>query len=425
LFTGTYFSKGTNSLGDRIVGATVETTPGFVNLNESSRKLGSKQYELSNHLGNVLVTVSDKKIPEGTVNNPITGYVADVTSSSDYYRFGMQMGNRNFSSPSYRYGFNGMEKDDEWQGQGNSYDFGARMYDPRLGRWLAVDPLMKKYPSLSPYSFVANTPLIAIDPDGEKIFIVGGRQYRRTVKKLLKSLAKQSSYGRLLVTQAIESESVIAISSNPDEGIGLRSSMTDENGDTKTRFTFNLDEAGNPLDAANGRGDAALESPSEVTLAHELQHFVDKINNVQHSKVINPKSPTFEDDEGNLQWNTISTSEVSAVEGENKVRSQMGLKLRTHYGGFNVLNKEASTSKFKGFNVLKDKSKPVDFDAVGKSNVPLSGGTKHQSLLQTYWKHSFKEKEGPTRSYGFGHSKVNSNGQKDPGSTEIESAEEK
>jgi hypothetical protein len=42
LFTVTYFRKGTNSLGDRIVGATVETTPGFVNLNESSRKLGSK-----------------------------------------------------------------------------------------------------------------------------------------------------------------------------------------------------------------------------------------------------------------------------------------------------------------------------------------------------------------------------------------------
>src|SRR5690554_1271658 len=40
----------------------------------------------------------------------------------------------------YRYGFNSMERDDEIKGKGNSYDFGARMYDPRVGRWLSVDP---------------------------------------------------------------------------------------------------------------------------------------------------------------------------------------------------------------------------------------------------------------------------------------------
>lgn len=55
---------------------------------------------------------------------------------------------------------------------GSCLDFGARMYDPRLGRWLAVDPLDAKYPSLSPYSFAGNTPIMANDPDGEKIVIV-------------------------------------------------------------------------------------------------------------------------------------------------------------------------------------------------------------------------------------------------------------
>jgi RHS repeat-associated protein len=70
---------------------------------------------------------------------------------------------------SYRYGFNNMEKDDELKGLGNSYDFGARIYDPRVGRWLAVDPLAGKYPDLSPYIFVANSPLIFVDPDGRKI----------------------------------------------------------------------------------------------------------------------------------------------------------------------------------------------------------------------------------------------------------------
>jgi len=53
-----------------------------------------------------------------------------------------------------------------------AYDFGARMYDARLGRWLSIDPLGAKYPDLSPYNFVGNNPIIAIDPNGKEIFIV-------------------------------------------------------------------------------------------------------------------------------------------------------------------------------------------------------------------------------------------------------------
>lgn len=68
----------------------------------------------------------------------------------------------------YRYGFNGMEKDDEVKGEGNSYDFGARIYDSRLGRWLSLDPLATKYPSLSPYHSFANNPVLFVDPDGKE-----------------------------------------------------------------------------------------------------------------------------------------------------------------------------------------------------------------------------------------------------------------
>lgn len=50
-----------------------------------------------------------------------------------------------------------------------AYDFGARMYDARLGRWLSLDPLQAKYPNLSPYNFVANSPIMFVDPDGKKI----------------------------------------------------------------------------------------------------------------------------------------------------------------------------------------------------------------------------------------------------------------
>jgi len=74
----------------------------------------------------------------------------------------------------YRFGFNGKEKDDEMNGDGNELDFGVRIYDSRVGRWLALDPLSDKYPRLSPYSAFANNPIIFIDPDG-RVLTLGGQ----------------------------------------------------------------------------------------------------------------------------------------------------------------------------------------------------------------------------------------------------------
>jgi RHS repeat-associated protein len=71
------------------------------------------------------------------------------------------MPNRHESSDKYRYGFNGMEKDDEVKGgDGNSIDFGIRMYDPRIGRLKSVDPNAKNLPSFSPYQYSRNNPIM-------------------------------------------------------------------------------------------------------------------------------------------------------------------------------------------------------------------------------------------------------------------------
>ncbi|ARN71478.1 hypothetical protein BST91_07425 [Nonlabens tegetincola] len=75
-------------------------------------------------------------------------------------------------SDRYRYSFQGQERDDEVKGEGNSYDFGARMYDPRLMRWFAPDPLEAKYPMLSPYVFAANNPILFKDFDGKDYIVV-------------------------------------------------------------------------------------------------------------------------------------------------------------------------------------------------------------------------------------------------------------
>lgn len=78
------------------------------------------------------------------------------------------MPGRNYSSDSYRFGFNGMPKDDEVHGAtGTSYDFGARMHDPRVGRFLSLDPYASKFPGESPYLFAGDNPIFYLDKNGE------------------------------------------------------------------------------------------------------------------------------------------------------------------------------------------------------------------------------------------------------------------
>jgi RHS repeat-associated protein len=80
----------------------------------------------------------------------------------------------------YRFSFNGMMKDNEIKGNGNSLAFKHRIYDSRLGKFLSVDPLFKTYPSNSSYAFAENDVIRSIDLEGAEKYIVtlngiGGR----------------------------------------------------------------------------------------------------------------------------------------------------------------------------------------------------------------------------------------------------------
>ena len=77
----------------------------------------------------------------------------------------MEMPGRQYNATnSYRYGFNGKEKDNK---DGVlQYDYGFRIYDSRLVRFKSVDPLSKEYPWYTPYQFAGNSPIVNIDLDG-------------------------------------------------------------------------------------------------------------------------------------------------------------------------------------------------------------------------------------------------------------------
>ncbi|MBL0744799.1 leucine-rich repeat domain-containing protein [Chryseolinea lacunae] len=123
--------------------------------------LGKREYELSNHLGNVLATITDN------VKMTADSVLVTVVGINDYHPFGLEMKGRSWLDKQHqrgRYGFNGKEKD---SGFGNvNYDYGFRIYDPRIGKFLSVDPLTTSYPWLTPYQFASNRPIIATDIDG-------------------------------------------------------------------------------------------------------------------------------------------------------------------------------------------------------------------------------------------------------------------
>ena len=88
----------------------------------------------------------------------------------------MLIPNRHGSSNSYRYGFQGQEKDDELKGEGNSLNYTFRMHDPRVGRFFAVDPLFKRYPHNSTYAFSENQVIDSNELEGkERVHFVAFR----------------------------------------------------------------------------------------------------------------------------------------------------------------------------------------------------------------------------------------------------------
>jgi RHS repeat-associated protein len=235
---------------------------------------GDKIFELVNHLGNVLATISDKKI--GVDNAPADGiidyYTADVITAQDYYPFGMNMPGRSFSSGNqYRYGFNGKEKSNEIYGEGNAYDFGARIQDPRLGRWLSVDPKADKYAHQSPYAYVANNPIIFNDGDGKDFILMTGTP--EALFNTFKSIIEKRFGGLMTV-----SSSKITTKGNK------RYDRISQMYPTATKVSWTLNE-----EKLNQMAAARSKNPNEIAAKKQeiLQELQSSFSYQQMDKIIN------------------------------------------------------------------------------------------------------------------------------------------
>jgi RHS repeat-associated protein len=128
----------------------------------------------------------------------------------------------------YIYGFQGQEKDDEVKGEGNSYDFGARMHDPRIARWLTQDAMSMKKPDLSPYQGFKNNPVVYVDPDGNDEYlsiIIKDESGHQTILRGTKPISKKYMAGyiaysgetRVFPTQTMHDfRTIITVTRNAD-----------------------------------------------------------------------------------------------------------------------------------------------------------------------------------------------------------------
>ena len=237
------------------------------------------------------------------------------------------------------------DKNGTMQEENDYYPYEARMYDNVTGRWGTPDPLTEKYKSMSPYNYCLNNPVMFVDPDGRKVWIlfnkkingkttqervqykngklygIDGKEYAGSNKypvKVLNDLNKLLSSDDILKSRLND-----LVGSNNIHTIEMVANSHD--GNSNTPLSQSNDEKGiptgsktkyNPDKNETVRGD---KRDAKVGLAHEL---------LGHG---------WDSDKGktnyNKTYNGIPMYEVNAVNIENRARASAGNEIKTTYGG--------------------------------------------------------------------------------------------
>ncbi|HMP31687.1 MAG TPA: RHS repeat-associated core domain-containing protein, partial [Saprospiraceae bacterium] len=147
--------------------------------------------------------------------------------------------------PAHRFTYNGKEKQQDlgW------YDYGARMYDPTIGRFNRIDRYSEKYYDTSPYQYAANNPIRYIDVNGDSIsvnVIQGGGINGRDLYRIHVS-------GKIVdnTSKGMSSKQLVRISSQISKQIEKSFSGKDSNIEFRATTDISVADANNPLQASD------------------------------------------------------------------------------------------------------------------------------------------------------------------------------
>lgn len=250
-----------------------------------TERRGVRFYELYDHLGSDIVTISDKKygVSSGT-NGSLTDYFRpDVMGAQQYYPFGSQMPGRllNPATGAFNFGFNGMEKDQEIKGEWNSYTALNWEYDPRAATRWNVDPLAHKLPGVSPYAFCMDNPINMVDLDGKIPYPI-----------TIRSFAPFSSFGFGFHGDNRGYSNTPSYAKN-DQGPSARVHQrilfdTDKSSISAYGWSSPSYRAGSPGDAERATPEISFTKGLKITNAGDVKSF----EFGTHSAAANPKIPS-------------------------------------------------------------------------------------------------------------------------------------
>jgi RHS repeat-associated protein len=227
-------------------------------------------------------------------SNYISNNTGIVSQHTEYLPFGETFVDEHLNSHNTPFKFNAKEFDDE---TGNYY-YGARYYNPKWNVWLSVDPLVEKYPEISPYIYCANNPIIYVDPDGrdfeifytdskgnEQSFIFNGNnQADAPENEFVKNVIDAYIYNK----ENGGGESLITIAENPFVKVGIVEQKLDSKDGSDIYSKYEGSKAGN-YNFISWNPKLGLEtdlgyilSPATV-LEHEAAHGLGFINGLMGS----------------------------------------------------------------------------------------------------------------------------------------------
>lgn len=257
------------------------TSEGFVEYMGGSYKY---IFQYKDHLGNVRLSYDKNAL---------------IQEENNYYPFGLKHKGYNGSSLStndgLKYKYNGKELQEELGL--NMYDYGARNYDPTLGRWMNLDPLAEISHKLSPYNYVKNNPLNLTDPSG---MIWKDQKEADDLKEEITSTKESISKAIAKDRQRLLKE---GISDSKKDRINKRISDSQSRLKSLDKTLSNIDALGNDkkhtFDLVSGNdgknhvtkgenGVINIQGPNSALQIHELTHVALSLST--------PKGMTFNTD---------------------------------------------------------------------------------------------------------------------------------